>query len=153
MEKLKENAILFDDGRMIPVQRNICFGCGACASVCSVNAIRITLDFQGFYMPEIDSSKCTNCGKCKKCCPALKKQNPKRPKCQIASAVRAYNSEKSASGGAFFALAKKFIEDGGYVAGVIWGSDWTPKHIVSNDIENIEKMRKSKYVQSNSTDV
>ena len=43
-----------------------CTGCGACASVCEKEAIQLLPNEEGFYRPQIDSSKCVSCGLCEK---------------------------------------------------------------------------------------
>lgn len=56
---------------------------------------------------------------------------------------------ESSSGGIFFSFARKVLEDGGYVAGAIYSDDYkSVRHIVSNSIDDIKKMRGSKYSQS-----
>ena len=60
--------------------------------------------------------------------------------------------EKSTSGGVFALLAYNFIKEGGYVSGAVWNSEAEVEHIVSNKIDDIEKMRGSKYIQSNTKD-
>lgn len=61
---------------------------------------------------------------------------------------------ESASGGIFYILAKKIIQDGGYVAGAIYSADYkSVNHILSNRIEDIKKMRGSKYCQSKYSDI
>ena len=45
-----------------------CFGCMACVSVCPQDAIDIIRDEQGFDYPQINKEKCINCGLCKKAC-------------------------------------------------------------------------------------
>ena len=48
-----------------------CSGCGACQNVCSVQAIRMEKNVQGFLYPQLDKEKCVNCGKCRETCPQL----------------------------------------------------------------------------------
>lgn len=45
-----------------------CSGCGACAVICPVNAILISMSDEGFYTAQINSSKCVECGKCSDVC-------------------------------------------------------------------------------------
>ena len=49
-------------------ERSVCWGCGACTNVCTMGAIKMTLDTEGFLYPSIDNLKCCSCGKCKKVC-------------------------------------------------------------------------------------
>ena len=46
-----------------------CTGCGACANICSVNAITMGYDDCGFYTPVVDYDKCRACGVCVNSCP------------------------------------------------------------------------------------
>lgn len=50
------------------IKENNCSGCGTCAGVCPQNAIKITLNKDGFFRPEIDKNSCVNCGLCLKIC-------------------------------------------------------------------------------------
>ena len=126
-----------------------CTGCCACYNICPVGAISLQDNIEGFREPVINKEKCTNCGLCAKVCPVLnpKYENNKKPACYAFMAddeIRA----KSSSGGAFIVLAYEFLNNGGYVAGAVWTEDYRVKHIVSNKKEDVEKMRKSKYLQS-----
>ena len=40
----------------------VCSGCASCANICPVGAISMTTGKNGFYVPQIDITKCTNCG-------------------------------------------------------------------------------------------
>lgn len=55
----------------------------------------------------------------------------------------------STSGGAFTEFAKAIISEGGYVAGAQYNSDCLVEHALVSDLEGIERLRQSKYVQSN----
>ncbi len=57
---------------MIPklyARKEECCGCTACVAVCSVNAIVMKEDEEGFDYPQIDTGKCIECCKCLKVCP------------------------------------------------------------------------------------
>ncbi len=56
--------------------------------------------------------------------------------------------EKSTSGGVFPVIAYDFIKNDGFVAGAVFDKDWAVKHIVSDKQEDIDKMKGSKYLQS-----
>lgn len=56
---------------------------------------------------------------------------------------------KSTSGGIATALAEQMIERGGYVAGVVYSENFRKaEYIVTNDINDIEKFKGSKYIDS-----
>ncbi len=127
-----------------------CCGCGACANVCPVGAIEMKLDDEGFYAPVIDRDKCTECGLCKKLCPSINTvyKNNDKPTCYAAYAndeIRA----KSSSGGIFTVLANYIFSHGGYVCGAAYDEEFNVKHIIISDPADLDKLRKSKYVQSN----
>lgn len=128
-----------------------CSGCKACASVCSKSAIAFRADEEGFQVPVVDQSICVDCGLCVKTCPALKTEHcfGAEPK---AYAVQHHDDavrKNSASGALFPAFAKLFLNTlHGYVCGCILDEELTPRHIVSNKWEDVERMQDSKYVQS-----
>lgn len=45
-----------------------CCGCSACAAICPVNAIAMSLDEDGFFYPCIDEKLCVRCLKCLSVC-------------------------------------------------------------------------------------
>lgn len=47
----------------------------------------------------------------------------------------------SKSGGAFYTLAKFFVSCGWYVCGAVYDENLNVKHIVSNKLEDVERMR------------
>ena len=40
------------------IDKSKCCGCGACACICNVKAIKMESDEQGFLYPNIDLNKC-----------------------------------------------------------------------------------------------
>ena len=129
--------------------KSYCYGCSACFNICPNNAIEMQENGEGFKYPVINTY-CTNCGLCKKVCPYLVNNftNSENPNCYAFLAEDNIRL-KSSSGGVFSVLAKYFLDNNGYVAGAIWNEDASVSHIVSNKDIDIERMRNSKYVQSN----
>ncbi|NLH96067.1 MAG: 4Fe-4S dicluster domain-containing protein, partial [Clostridiaceae bacterium] len=56
--------------------------------------------------------------------------------------------EKSSSGGIFSELAAKTLEDGGVVFGAAFDSDFSVRHRCIENIDDLDELRRSKYVQS-----
>ena len=128
-----------------------CFGCGGCALICPSKCIEMSFDEEGFLYPVIkDKTRCINCGLCQKVCPAakLKKGNNNRDT-YWAKNVDDNIRMKSSSGGLFFVLAQYVLEKKGIVIGAAFSSDfYSAEHIVIDDINNLNKVLGSKYVQS-----
>lgn len=126
-----------------------CTGCLSCQSACSGGAIELVSDAEGFWYPDVDSSACTECGQCVRACPltdtARGQASPTAFACQSADeAVRMGSS----SGGVFTLLAEMTLEDGGIVFGAALGSGLEVAHVGVEEQEGIQRLRGSKYVQS-----
>ena len=145
---------------MIEIKNKVdCCGCNACGDVCAHGAITFKTDIEGFWYPEVDKAKCVDCGLCEKVCPnihaqELKKNDFEKP----AKTIAAINKDtlvrwNSTSGGAFSALADAMYEQGGYVSGALYNEDFSVRNYVSNRPEDLEKLRSSKYLQSNAEGV
>jgi len=107
-------------------------------------------DEQGFVYPEIDLNKCINCGLCDKVCP-FKHTGTKQGFEQKIFGVRLKNKTNlsaSQSGGAFQAIARQVICNGGIVYGVALAKDLSIRHYRITKIENLPQIYGSKYVQS-----
>lgn len=131
-----------------------CCGCNACGDICNRNAISFKTDVEGFWYPEVDEAKCSNCGLCEKSCPVIHSEELKSndlPQ-SIIYAAEHKNIEiifDSTSGGAFSACADIVYKQKGFVGGAIFNDDFSIRHFISNDKEDIVKLRSSKYAQSN----
>ncbi len=128
-----------------------CYGCAACKSICPTSAIELLPDKYGFLQPSVQSDKCMECGLCDIVCIHENTANDRQHSLQEAFLYSNKNVDmlrKSASGGAFIAIAKNVIEQDGYVCGCVFDEKLTAIHVVSNDIKLICEMQGSKYVQS-----
>lgn len=128
-----------------------CCLCKACFDSCAKGAISFTKEHKGFFYPEVDTSLCVRCGKCEDACPALSPLFEKEDGYPIAFAARSKDREirlQSASGGVFYELARKVLEDGGYVCAAVFTADFRVKHIVTDNIKSLKDMQGSKYAQS-----
>lgn len=59
----------------------------------------------------------------------------------------------STSGGAFTEFAKYIIANGGYVAGAQYNSECLVEHVMVDSMDGIERLRQSKYMQSDLKDI
>ena len=131
-----------------------CCGCTACKNICPRNAITMIEDEKGFKYPKINMDICMNCNLCEKVCPV---QNIKKDESELSEAYAAYNKNEnirmqSSSGGLFTLIASKIIEKNGVVFGVAFDKDFLAAHEKAETIEELEKFRTSKYMQSNIKD-
>jgi ferredoxin len=130
---------------------NDCTGCFACANVCKHNAIQIVENKRGFLYPSVDDRQCLNCGLCKKACQVNNPMNGNHHIGVYAALVKNdIERAKSSSGGIFAALATRIIKKGGYVYGAAICEDFVVRHIEVHSLEELEKLRTSKYVAKRS---
>lgn len=131
-------------------ERNKCVGCGVCVNICPVNAIKLVKDEAGFNYPKIDLNKCIHCNKCRNTCPILNKKEKNEFKKEIYALKNKNKDEriKSTSGGAFSILARDILNKKGIVYGCEMENN-KANHIRITTIEELDKIRGSKYIQSN----
>ena len=133
---------------------NNCYGCRACEQVCPEKVISMQPDKEGFLYPVINNDGCIKCGKCLKVCPAFNLSEMNVPVTTYAAQNKNINVLlDSSSGGIFSALAEETVSKGGYVAGCIFDENLKVIHVLSNNMADIEKMRGSKYVQSDTHNI
>lgn len=127
-----------------------CCGCEACVQACPKGCISMERDTEGFLYPKANTDICIECGLCEKVCPVLKPYDV--PDSLPDSYVGMVGDEKlrgdSSSGGVFTVLATDIINKGGCVFGACFNDDWTVSHKCISNIDEIHKLRGSKYVQS-----
>ena len=136
--------------------KNECTGCMACLNICPKECIVSKFDDEGFYYPEIDKSKCVECGKCENVCHIL---NPLQH-FEMDEKHSFYGKskddivlKKSTSGGAFYHIAKSIIKNGGNVYGAYFNlKERVLKHDSSDNV-GLESLLKSKYIESDMKDV
>ncbi len=138
------------------LKKSQCTGCGACSNICSRGAIKMVEDDCGFKYPVIDKNLCIDCGLCKNTCPIVSKYKPNRlvkPKVYATWSNDAKNRYISTSGGMFFELGKYVIEKSGFVIGARYNEDNMVEHYLVNNLEGLEFLRQSKYLQSDTKNI
>lgn len=136
------------------VRKEDCCGCGACFDICSKNAIIWETDCEGFSYPKVDTTKCIDCGLCNKTCPIENSDTINAINAgETPIVLAAYHKNddirlSSTSGGAFWGLAENWVKNGGYVAGAVFYDHFKIKHIVTNNLDELQRIKGSKYAQS-----
>ena len=136
-------------------QKPECCGCNACGDICPKQAISFVTDEEGFWYPQIDKSKCVDCGLCEKVCPMLhvdelRERNTAQPVCYEGQHKNIEVVFASTSGGMFTALADAAYRKKGYVGGAVHNEDFSVSQFISNDRQDLQRLRRSKDLQSNS---
>ena len=133
-----------------------CSGCGACKSVCPVNAINYKLNSEGFYEAFVNDKKCIKCGKCTKIC--FKNENNLK-NIKLINNGELYSAfskekeilEKTTSGGIAYEIANWGLENDYYIMGVKYNykKNIAETIIIKNKSE-LKEITGSKYLQSKS---
>lgn len=143
---MQEIPVLFD-------KSEDCCGCMACVNVCPKDAISVETDENGFTFPQINPELCIRCGSCERVCDYKKPAETEIKRTEPISCWGVVNRDRknlkfSASGGVFPAVADWILKQGGVVAGCVMDEGFYPRHICSDKQCDINRMRGSKYVQS-----
>lgn len=133
---------------MINLPNELCCGCAACYNICPVKAIEMRKDEEGFLYPQIASDTCIQCGKCLMVCPIGKKGVSEPRECFMFAHENEAILERSSSGGAFSSIAEYIFENQGIVFGAKFETDFGVYHAKAESQEDMEPLRGSKYVQS-----
>ncbi len=132
------------------VSNEVCTGCGTCMNTCRFAAIEMKPDSEGFLFPVVDEKKCIKCKQCVAVCPVLKYNNKNTAEDTQVYAAMASDEIRavSSSGGMFTLLAEDILQASGAVCGAAYDADFNVKHIIIRSIDELDKLRGSKYVQS-----
>jgi len=135
-----------------------CFGCTACVSICPLDCIHIITDREGFNYPSVDEEVCNACRKCVRVCPGFNDLNREKynPEPKFFGGFHQGDQIRvnSSSGGFFSACAEEILSQGGTVYGAVYDFEqMVVVHARTSSRENLNAMRKSKYVQSNTRGV
>lgn len=139
------------------IAKEKCTGCMACYNICPKDCISIASDKEGFYYPQINQEKCVSCNMCKNVCPVLKPDAA--VSYEVSKAWGGYSKdsgvlENSSSGGLFTELAAYVLGRGGCVYGAGFEEDFRAvRHMKIENLDDLCRLRCSKYVQSNINDI
>ena len=126
-----------------------CYGCHSCYNICPKKAISMVKDSEGFLYPRVSEDMCINCGKCIQSCPGIKVPEVNLfDKAYACYAKREEEHLSSSSGGFFAVLAKEVLQENGVICGAAFDDSVKVKHIVTDNALDLEKIKKTKYVQS-----
>ncbi len=132
-----------------------CCGCGVCHNVCPFNAIAMKEDEEGFLYPVVEESKCKHCGRCVTYCAfATRERQNFNHECAYLATHNDINVRMhSRSGGVFVACSDVIMSLDGVIYGSVMTDDNTVHHIRVSRHSEISKLCKSKYVQSDTSDI
>lgn len=136
----------------MPLERcteRACLGCGACAAVCPRDAVAMVPGEGGFLYPKVDPARCVRCGLCDKACPIGAEGLTRPPRRAYAAWAEGATRAQSTSGGAFTAIARAVLAQGGAVCGAaLFLPEGAVRHVCVEDEAGLARLRKSKYAQS-----
>jgi len=130
-----------------------CCGCTACKNICPKQAITMKSDEEGFLYPIIDEVLCIECGLCKTVCPlqneVIIQGHFEEPKVYAIKHILDRVRMLSSSGGVYTAISDHVLENkSGICYGVEFDKDFTVRHTSATTADERDKLRGSKYVQS-----
>lgn len=130
-------------------EQKACTGCMSCYNSCAQGAIEIKENDEGFLYPRINVEKCVECGLCIKRCPELNARATIHQSPKVYAIINNKDKKVSSSGGAFSLIARWILEQRGVVFGASMNDNLEVMHIAVESVEDLYKLRGSKYVQSN----
>lgn len=138
---------------MLRIDELHCTGCGACVQSCPKGCIVFEERELGIRIPVIDPASCVDCHACEKVCP-IEVPTGKRAEQRVVAAVNRNREvlRSSTSGGFFTVLAEHVLNGGGVVYGCAFQDDFQARHIRVTQVAELEKLRGSKYLQSDTCD-
>lgn len=129
-------------------KEEMCTGCSACMNICPKKAISMTSNALGKSIPKIDDNKCISCELCKRKCPIINKVKKNDVKKVFAAwSKETIDQQLCSSGGIATCFSRFILENNGVVFGATLENK-KPQHISIKNKDELNKLRGSKYVQS-----
>lgn len=129
-------------------EKNNCYGCYACETICPKKAISMDDNYDGIY-PVINQDRCINCKACSKIC---------NKEISLHETIECYSGysidhaihNSSSSGGIAYEISKYIIENQGIVYGVssYLDSDGDISYIRVDQVKDLVKLQGSKYTHA-----
>lgn len=158
----------FKDLQRDVIDEGLCLGCGSCVAACP-SILKMKINPQGEYNPEIEMESCINCGLCYSVCPGnfipLSRANENLVdhdqatrcllgnfnKTYVASSTNLELKESATSGGIVSSILSYMLEqkliDGAIVTEVDQKT-WTVRPKIARSQSKIFSAKKSKYVST-----
>lgn len=133
-----------------------CCGCKSCGDCCPRDSIVFKLDDEGFFHPTVTKATCIECGKCVKICPELSRIQGSESHPQLFVGCLDKCEERrdtGSSGGIFGLLANHLLDEGYIICGAAFDEKLKLRHQFAFYPEDIERLKKSKYLQSDCTGI
>lgn len=136
------------------VKKEQCCGCHSCFNICPEKAIQMVSDKEGFLYPKVNRNRCIECGVCLNKCPAVNIPSSFSLNKVYACYAKEHGIHMHSSSGAIFALIASYVlSEGGVVCGATFDDDMQLFHLCITNIDELERLKKTKYVQSKIGDV
>lgn len=134
------------------VEKGKCYSCFVCVETCKMHGLILKADEYGTVYPRITDS-CMDCGGCLKSCPSI---HPvlKHPICEGFAAVSKSEHPNSASGSAFYTIAKCFLhKPNAVIYGVTLNKNLHTKMLRVDNEYQLIKLLGSKYIKCDTYDI
>lgn len=136
------------------VGKNTCTGCATCVAACPANCISMKADGEGFLFPSVNNELCSDCGKCIRLCPVCMEPSKNAPqKAYAFQRTERSATRRSSSGGVAALLAEYVLKRQGVVYGCILDDEMQVRHVRVTTPDDAARLRGSKYVQSDFSQV
>lgn len=127
-----------------------CTGCFACINACCHNSITMQEDKYGELHPVINEETCINCGACSKACPNNNDMLLNRPITCYASWITDKKKRCICASGGIGTILSEYVikKRNGVVFGSRYDKHLNPIMSFTDNVEELEKFKGSRYVQS-----